>query len=84
MYHLQNNIGSKVYDIWCNYQTVRRLSAVGNQLTMSKIPLSDDEDPVSHFLASVNDLFDHALQNVSDSDMVGMIIQNHLNENDKV
>lgn len=31
-------------------------------------------DPVNHFLASVNDLFNHPLQNVNDSDMVGVAI----------
>ena len=27
---------------------------------------------MNHFLASVNELFEYALQNVSDSDMVGI------------
>ena len=51
----------------------RRFNAVGTQLTVSLLPPTDedDTDPVSHFLASVNDLFDHALQNAGDSDMVG-------------
>jgi len=31
----------------------------------------------------VNDLFDHAIQYVSDSDMVGITIQNRVNQNDK-
>jgi len=31
----------------------------------------------------VNDLFQHALQGVSDSDMVGITIQNEVNQNDK-
>jgi len=43
----------------------------------------DDDDPVNHFVASVNDLFHYALQNVSDSDMLEMTIQNHVNHNDK-
>jgi len=45
--------------------------------------LPDDGDPVSHFVASVNDLFDHTLHNVNDSDMVGMNIQNQINQNVK-
>ena len=49
----------------------RRFNAVGTQLTVHLIPPSDDIDPLSHFLVSVNDLFDHALQNVGGSDMVG-------------
>jgi len=38
---------------------------------------------VGHFLASVNELFEYALQDVSDDDMVGIIIQNQVNQNDK-
>jgi len=44
---------------------------------------SDNSDPVGHFLASVNELFEYALQDVSDSDMVGITIQNQVNKNDK-
>jgi len=43
----------------------------------------DNNDPVGHFLASVNELFEYALQDVSDSDMVGITIQNQVNQNDK-
>jgi len=31
----------------------------------------------------MNDIFKYAMQNVSDTDMVGMIIQNEVNQNDK-
>ena len=61
----------------------RRFGAVGTQLTVRLLPPSDDDDTVNHFVACVNDLFEYALQNVSDSDMVGMTIQNRLNQNDK-
>ena len=57
--------------------------AVGTQLTVRLLPPSDDIDSVSHFLAFVNDLFEHALQNESDSDMVGITIQNEVNQNNK-
>ena len=50
---------------------------------MRLLPPSDDGDPFTYFLASVSDLFDHALQNVSDSDVVGITIQNQVNQNDK-
>jgi len=58
---------------------------MGTQLTVRILPPShnDDRDPVSHFLASVKELFEHALQNLSDSDMVGITIQNRVNQNDK-
>ena len=41
------------------------------------------DDAFNNFVASVNDLFDYALHNVSDSDMVGINIQNRVNQNDK-
>jgi len=47
------------------------------------MPPSNARDPVSHFLAFVNELFEHATQNLSDSDMVGITIQNRVNQNDK-
>ena len=57
--------------------------ATGTQLVVRLLPPSDVTDPVSHFLASLNDLFRHALQNLSESDMVGITIQNCENQNDK-
>jgi len=53
------------------------------QLVVRLLPPSDARDPVSHFLASLNELFRHALQNLSDSNMVGITIQNRVNQNDK-
>jgi len=61
----------------------RRFNATGTQLVVRLLPPSDATDPVSHFLASMNDLFRHALQNQSESDMVGITIQNRENHNDK-
>ena len=60
----------------------RRFNAVGTQITVRLLPPSSNVDPVTHFLASVNDLFEHVLQNVSDSDIVGMTIHNQVNESD--
>jgi len=61
----------------------RRYNAVGTQLTVRILPPAGNIDPVGHFLASVNELFEYALQDVSDSDMVGLTIQNQVNLNDK-
>jgi len=61
----------------------RRYNAVGTQLTVRLLPPAENSDPVGHFLASVNELFEHALQDVSDSDMVGITIQNQVNQNNK-
>jgi len=69
------------------YDTVRRqyrrYNAVGTQLTARLLTPADNGDPVGHFLASVNELFEYALQDASDSDMVGITIQNQVNQNDK-
>ena len=61
----------------------RRYNAVGTQLIVRLLPPADNNDPVRHFLASVNELFEYALQDVSDSDMVGITIRNQVNQNDK-
>jgi hypothetical protein len=61
----------------------RRFNVVGTQFTARLLPPSDNSDPVGHFLASVNDLFEHALRDVAATDMVGLTIQNRVNQNDK-
>jgi hypothetical protein len=61
----------------------RRFNTVGTQLTIRLLPPSDVTDPVTHFLANVNDLFEYALRNCSDSDIVGITIRNEVNEQDK-
>jgi hypothetical protein len=61
----------------------RRFNVVGTQFTVRLLPPSDNSDPVGHFLASVNNLFEHALRDVDATDMVGMTIQNRVNQNDK-
>jgi hypothetical protein len=58
-----------------------RFNAMGTQLVVRLLPPSNAREPVSHFLASVNDIFEHALQNLSDSDMVGITIQKRVNQN---
>ena len=50
---------------------------------MSSRPSScPDANTVDHFLDSVNDLFEHALQHVGDGDMVGFAIHNKSNQNE--
>jgi hypothetical protein len=57
----------------------RRFGTVGMQFTVPLNPPTDlDLNPVDHFLASVNDLFEHVLQGVQDSDMVGVAIRNEV------
>ena len=40
-------------------------------------------DPVTHFVDSVSNLFDHVLEVVGDADMVGITIHNEVNRSDK-
>jgi len=59
----------------------RRFNAEGTQLILRLLPPYDGEDsnPMSHFLASVTDLFEYALRYCNDSDMVGITIRNEVN-----
>ena len=62
-----------------------RFNARGTELTVRLLPpvVGDNSDAVTHFQASENDLFDYALRNVDDSDMVGVTIHNAVNLLDK-
>jgi hypothetical protein len=56
-----------------------RSNAVGTQLRVRLNPPPETDtspDPVGHFLASMNDLFDHTLRNVRDGDMIGVVVHN--------
>jgi len=44
---------------------------------------SENSDPVAYFLASVTEVFEQGLRGVNDVDMVGLTIQNQVNQNDK-
>jgi len=62
----------------------RRFGAEGTQLTVRLLPPHEGEDsnPMSHFMASVTDLFEYALRNCDDSDMVGITITNEVTVSD--
>jgi len=67
-----------------NTRQYRRYNnAVGSQLAVRLIPPSDNSEPLAYFLASVNDLFEHALRDVGYTDLVGITIQNEINQNNK-
>ena len=59
--------------------------AVGRELIIRLLPpaAGDSSDAITHFQASVSDLFDYALRDVNDSDMVGITIRNEVNLPDK-
>ena len=62
-----------------------RFNARGTELTVRLLPpaVGDNQDAITHFQTSMNDLFDYALRNVDDSDMVGVTIHNEVNLLDK-
>jgi len=66
-----------------NTRQYRRYNAIGRQLTVCLIHHSDNTNPVAHFLAGVNDPFEHALRDVDASDTEGLTIQNQVNQNEK-
>jgi hypothetical protein len=62
----------------------RRFGATGMQFTLRlNPPTHRDLNPVDHFLANVNDMFEHVLQGVQDSDMVGIALRNEVSQSDK-
>ena len=62
-----------------------RFRAAGTELIVRLLPpaAGDSSDAITHFQASVNDLFDYALRDVNDSDMVGITIRKEVNLQDK-
>ena len=64
----------------------RRFNAEGTELTVRLLPPpsgGDDKNPMTHFQASVTQLFEYALRDCQDSDMVGLTIRNEVNVQDK-
>jgi hypothetical protein len=62
----------------------RRFGTISRQFTVRLNPPTDpNPNPVDHFLASVNEFFEHVLQDVQDTDMVGIAILNEVNQSDK-
>jgi len=66
----------------------RRFNSQGTQLTVSLLPPpegedEDDSNPMAHFLDSVTELFEYALRDLENSDMVGITISNEVEVKDK-
>jgi len=61
----------------------RRFNTAGTELTVRLLPPPDGDNPMSHFQASVTELFEYALRDCQDSDMVGLTIRNEVNVQDK-
>jgi len=62
----------------------RRFNAEGKQLTVRLLPSfqGEDSNPKSHFEASVAELFEYALRDCEDSDIIGVRISNEVNVQD--
>jgi hypothetical protein len=63
----------------------RCFNTVATQLTVRLTPPTDPGtcNTVDNFVASMNDLFEHALQGSADGDMVRVAIRNDVNQNDR-
>jgi hypothetical protein len=63
----------------------RRYNATGTELTFRLLPPADGDDSnsISHFQASVTELFEYDLRNYQESDMMGLTIRNEVNVQDK-
>ena len=62
----------------------RRFNTVGTQLTRClNPPPVPDTNPADHFLANVDDLFEHVLRDVVEADMVGIDIHSLINQNNR-
>ena len=62
----------------------RCFNATGTQLSVRLLPPPlHDSDPITHFLDGMSELFEYALSDCSESDMVGVTISNEVNEQDK-
>jgi len=73
----------QIRDRWHDNETVQAVQCLRNAVYRAIITTSDNSDSVVvYLLASVNDLFEYALQNLSDGGMVGMSIKNRVNQND--
>jgi len=61
-----------------------RFNATATQLSVRLLPPPlHDSDPITHFLDDMSEMFEYALRDCSESDMVGVTISNEVNEQDK-
>ena len=76
-----SNISQEKFEV-IEEQTMeyRRFNTRGKQWMVLLNP-PNSSDSITHFVASVNELFDQLLQNVDDGDVVGITIHNEVNLN---
>ena len=62
----------------------RRFNVTGTQHSVRILPPNfPDSDPITHFLEGMSELFEYALRDYSESDMVGPTNSNEINEQGK-
>jgi len=76
----KQNHGSQIRDCGREYETVETVQFCRKAAYSAFNTPSDNSSPVAHFLATVNDLIEHPLSDVDDSDMVGITIQNQVKQ----
>ena len=74
----EKKLGSQIRDNVHEYETMQAVKCCRKAADCASNTVWDNNDPVAHFLASVNDVFGHALRDVVDTDMVEITIQNHV------
>jgi len=67
----RKNHGPQILDNGHRNETVQAVQCCRKAAYRAFNTPSDNTNPVANFLASVNDLFEHALRDVDYSDMVG-------------
>ena len=67
-----------------NNRQYRLFNAAGTQLSVRLFPPPPYSNPVTNFLESMSDLFEYALRNCNESDIVGVVISNEVNVQDKL
>ena len=60
-----------------------RFNATGSQVSVRLLPPPPDYDPITHFLVGMLELFEYALRNCIESDMVRVAISNEVNVQEK-
>ena len=75
--------GSQIRGNGREYDTLQAVECCRKAAYRAFLTPSNNTNPIAHFLASLNDLNEHILRDMNDSDMVGITIQNEVNQNDK-
>ena len=79
----RKNHGSQIRDNGRDYEKVQAVQCCKKAAYGAFNTSRNNTNPVAYFETSVNDIFEHALRDLVGTDMVGITIQNQVNQNDK-